>query len=77
MSYQAPTLFGLTYASRLFRQIDKALSFEELCDKTSRVLDLSLSRHGEALLEWLNSWGCRIGGERRPFPEADLRLWFL
>jgi hypothetical protein len=63
VTYQNPSLFGVAYASRLFREVDEAQAFEKLRDNTGRALDLQYpdtNGHAQALLKWLNKWGCRI-----------------
>jgi hypothetical protein len=34
MAHQNPTLFGVAYASRLFREVDSAQAFEKLRNET-------------------------------------------
>jgi len=77
MPYQNPTLFGMVYASRLHREIDKSLGFDEqLRRKTLPALDLQDRDHARALLEWLNKWGCRITKDSFPKISRKLGRWF-
>jgi hypothetical protein len=77
MPYQNPTLFGVAYASRLFREVDETKQvFEELRRKTGSGLDLRNSDHAEALLVWLNKWGCMIPKKSFPVMTAKLGKWF-
>jgi len=59
MPYVNPTLFGLAYAARLFRQFDYDLNFDNFRGAASPV-DLTNPDHARLLRDWLNSWGCRI-----------------
>ncbi len=77
--YQAPTLFGVAYASRLHRQIDKSSGFnEQVRRKISPALDLDLQNrdHAKILLKWLNKWGCRITENSFPKISQQLADWF-
>ena len=79
VAYQDPTLFGVAYASRLHRQIDKSSGFnEQVRCKISPASDLDPRKrnHAKILLEWLNKWGCRI--EKKDFPAISRELagWF-
>jgi hypothetical protein len=79
MAYQNPTLFGVAYASRLFREVDTPSSFEALRRKTGTGgLDLKnpANGHAQALLEWLNKWGCRITKDSFPVISSKLAKWF-
>jgi hypothetical protein len=69
MLYQNPTLFGVAFASRLFRQIDYLSSFEVW-------RDLESPANCEGLLEWLNKWGCRIATESFSERSPKLAAWF-
>ncbi len=57
MPYQNPTLFGMVYTSRLFREVDVPSRYEEFCAETRPTLDLQNPAHAQALLEWLNKCG--------------------
>jgi hypothetical protein len=75
MAYQKPTLFGVAYASRLFREVDEAQAYEKLCDETRPELNLQYpdnNGHAQALLKWLNRWGCRIP---KNSPDALFKNW--
>ena len=72
MAYSPPSLFGVAYASRLFREIDDPSSYQELVSKTLPMLDLGNSSHCAELLKWLNKWGCRIAEGR--FVDLSSRL---
>jgi hypothetical protein len=77
--YQGPTLFGVAYASRLHRQIDKSSGFiEQLRRKIlpDRDLDPQKCSHAKALLKWLNKWGCRITEDSFPKISGELDDWF-
>lgn len=76
MEYKPPTCFGVAYASRLFREIDASGSLTKFRETTKPVLDLGKPKHGLALLQWLNEWGCRIN--RKSFENISERLaeWF-
>lgn len=76
MAYKNPTLFGVAYASRLFREVDASQAFEKLRKATDHRLDLQYpdnNRHAQALLEWLNKWGCRIPAK---LPDALFKNWW-
>ena len=75
MVYQNPTLFGLAYASRVFREVDRAQAFEKLREETGGALNLQYpdnSGHARASLKWLNKWGCRINAKS---PERLFERW--
>jgi hypothetical protein len=75
MVYQNPTLFGLAYASRVFREVDRARAFEELREETGAALNLEYpdnNGHASASLKWLNKWGCRINAKS---PERLFERW--
>jgi hypothetical protein len=66
MAYQKPTLFGVAYASRLFREVDGDQAFETLRRETGPSLNSRFpdrNGHAQALLKWLNNWGCRIAAK--------------
>jgi hypothetical protein len=75
MPYQNPTLFGMVYTSRLFREADVPSSYEELCDRTGPTLNLQNPAHAQAILEWLNKWGCRIEIDLFPRLSQQLAQW--
>ena len=58
-------------------QVDRAT--HELRAATGRHVDLDLAPHRDALLEWLNAWGCRIrvprSGEPTPFHDSIAGWW--
>lgn len=60
MSYQSPTLFGVAYTSRLFREVEPTDTLKAFRDKTGSAPNLLNPEHARALLQWLNKWGCRI-----------------
>jgi hypothetical protein len=75
-----PTLADLRETSALFTglgDVDRAT--RELEEATRPRLDLALAAHGDALLLWLNAWGCRIRvprpGEPMPFQDS-IRVWW-
>src|SRR5437764_7473207 len=76
MAYQDPTLFGLAYASRLFRRIDEPSSFDEFRRKTGGSADLKKPDQAEALLRWLNRWNCRIDVKSFPSLRSALKRQF-
>jgi hypothetical protein len=65
MPYVRPTLFGLAYAARLFRQRDYESSYEAFRAAAS-PLDLTNQNHATLLRDWLNKWGCRIQKHETP-----------
>jgi hypothetical protein len=65
MPYLRPTLFGLAYATRLFRQLDYQSSYEAFRAAAS-PLDLTNQDHVTLLRDWLNKWGCRIKKDKAP-----------
>jgi hypothetical protein len=58
MTYPAPTLFGVVYASRLFREIDESSeAYQKFFSRTAPRLDLKspdTNHHAQYLLDWLN-----------------------
>jgi hypothetical protein len=75
MAYQKPTLFGLAYASRPFHEVDGDQAFETLCRETGPALNLRFpdrNGHAQALLKWLNNWGCRIAAKS---PDTLFQSW--
>lgn len=75
MAYQNPTFFGVTYAARLYREIEVTQSLVKLRHTTGSALNLQDRGHAHALLEWLNKWGCRITREAFPAIAARLAEW--
>jgi hypothetical protein len=77
MPYQNPTLFGMVYASRLFREADVPSRYEEFRTQVGPMLNLQepTHAHAEALLKWLNEWGCRIRVTSFPALSHDLAHW--
>jgi hypothetical protein len=76
----APTLADLRAASRTFTSLgDVDRATRELRAATGRRLDLAVPVHRDALLRWLNAWGCRIRlprpGEPTPFQNAMAVWW--
>jgi hypothetical protein len=54
-------------------------STQELRDATGRDLDLGVPSHRDALLRWLNAWGCRIRYARPGEPDlfdAGVATWW-
>jgi len=79
MVYQNPTLFGVAYASRLFREVDTAQAFEKLREETGPALNLRYpdsNGHAQALLKWLNNWGCRIDAKSSQALFESWGNWF-
>src|SRR6266478_6531154 len=70
-----PTLFGVAYATRLFREVDNPSSFDQLLHLTAPAINLQNSVHATALLNWLNQWGCRIAGNLFPALSTSLSYW--
>lgn len=77
---QAPTLADLSAACETFASfgdVDRAT--RELRAAAGPRLDLAAASHRDALLTWLNAWGCRIRvprpGEPRPFQDAIWAWW--
>ena len=75
MAYQDPTFFGVTYAARLFGEIETSNTLATLRHATGERPDLRNREHAQALLEWLNSWGCRITKEAFPGISDNLAEW--
>lgn len=76
----APTLADLRDAAASFAflgDVDRAT--RELRAAAGRQLDLAVPAHRDALLRWLNAWGCRIRtprpGEPTPFQDAVGAWW--
>jgi hypothetical protein len=57
--YQPPTPFGIMYAHRLFTEVG-GNDYQKFCDRIGTRPNLENDDHSEALLNWLNKWGCRI-----------------
>lgn len=76
MPYNPPTLFGVAYASRLFREIDALSTFQHLLEEAAPVIDLQSPIHTDAVLRWLNKWGCRIAKTRFSVLTQELSKWF-
>jgi hypothetical protein len=77
MEYSQPTLFGVAYASRLFREIDFPSNYEYFVKRTPPTLDLGNECHALELLKWLNIWGgCRINKDHFPGLCSELGRWF-
>src|SRR5467141_3211529 len=70
-----PSLFGVAYATRLFREVDDPSSFDQLLHLTAPAMDLQHPAHAHVLLNWLNQWGCRIGGNLFRALTASLAQW--
>jgi len=77
---RAPTLDDLRDACARFAalgQVDRAT--HELLAATGGHVDLDLALHRDALLAWLNAWGCRIRtprlGEPTPFQDSIATWW--
>lgn len=75
-----PTLADLRAAAETFTSlgaVDRAT--RELQAATGNTVDLGLAAHREALLRWLNAWGCRIRaprpGEPTPFQDNVAAWW--
>jgi hypothetical protein len=65
MEYQKPTMLGLAYVCRLFREVETPM-FQG---------DLQSSAKALALLKWLNNWGCRINTASLPALSKKLLAW--
>ena len=70
-----PTLFGVAYTARLFREVDDPSSFGQLLHLTAPAINLQNPAHVQALLNWLNKWGCRIAGNLFPALSTSLSNW--
>jgi hypothetical protein len=70
-----PTLFGVAYAARLFREVDNPSSFGHLLQLTAPAINLQNPAHAWALLSWLNKWRCRIAGNLFPALSMSLSHW--
>jgi hypothetical protein len=76
----APTLADLRAAVAIFGALgDLDRATRELRAATGGNLDLAVAAHREALLVWLNAWGCRIRtprrGEPTPFQDSLVNWW--
>jgi hypothetical protein len=76
---ERPTLVALREASTVFTSlgaVDRASL--ELRARTGSSVDLAVPGHRDALLRWLNAWGCRIRtprpGEPAPFQD-NVEAW--
>lgn len=74
--YLRPTLFGIAYATRLFREIDSPSSFDILMQDIKPQLNLQNRGHAKAMLTWLNKWGCRIAEDEFDVLSSMLARWF-
>jgi hypothetical protein len=78
--HYVPTLFGVVYASRLFGEVDATSQayrpFRKMTEPELNMLEGDSNGHVDALLNWLNKWGCRIS--KKQFPEITDQLikWF-
>ena len=75
-----PTLADLRAAVTTFSALgDVDRATRELRAATGRELDLAEPGHRDALLVWLNAWGCRIRtprpGERTSFQDSIAAWW--
>jgi hypothetical protein len=75
-----PTLDDLRASSATFTSLgDVDRATRELWAVTGRRLDLAVPGHRDALLTWLNAWGCRIRlprpGESTPFQDSIGAWW--
>jgi hypothetical protein len=77
---ERPTLVALREASAVFTSlgtVDRASL--ELRRRTGPSVDLAVPSHRDALLRWLNAWGCRIRtprpGEPTPFQDSLATWW--
>lgn len=76
----APTLADLRLAAATFASLgDVDGATRKLRAATGPQLDLALATHCDALLAWLNAWGCRIRtprlGEPTPFQDSIAAWW--
>lgn len=74
MPYTRPTLFGLAYTARLFRAVDYGANYDNFRQQVGS-LDLTNEHHASLLLDWLNSWGCRIDRGTLPEFAAGVASW--
>jgi hypothetical protein len=52
-------------------------SYQQLLNKTTPQLDLSLEHHRMALLVWLNSWGCRqVANDHHNTAADEIFQWY-
>ena len=75
-----PTLADLREAATTFAALgDVDRATRELQATTGNAVDLGLPSHRDALLRWLNAWGCRIRtprpGEPTPFQDSVAAWW--
>jgi hypothetical protein len=75
MPYRNPTLFGVVYASHLFREIDVPSAYEQFLAQIGPAPDLRQHAHAMALLDWLNKWRCRINNNLFPALSQSLAHW--
>jgi hypothetical protein len=76
----APTLAELRVAAATFASLgDVDGATRKLRAATGTHVDLALATHRDALLAWLNAWGCRIRtprvGEPTPFQDSIAAWW--
>lgn len=73
MAYVAPTLWGVAYAARLFRETGYQSTYDNLLRETNPRLNLMNAHHVSVLVKWLNKWGCRIGKDNAAAIRSAIR----
>jgi len=75
---QPVTLAHVAMACLMFDSLTRYNeSLSELYRTAHGRLDLSLSTHREALLKWLNEWGCRhLSKEQHRVASESILLWY-
>lgn len=73
-----PTLEALAYACRTYGQTTSYdSSYRQLLDKTGGHVDLTDSAHRDAVLVWLNQWGCRqFKVADHPLASSEMQAWY-
>lgn len=76
MTHHTPTFFDVVYTSRIFREVETQDALSDLRNKTKPALNLLHGEHADALLVWLNRWGCRITKKTFPTLIPKLADWW-
>jgi len=68
----------LAFTSHVFGLMsDYDSSYNQFLDSTNPMLDLMSDVHLEALLKWLNAWGCRqFAKEYHTLASTEIREWY-
>jgi hypothetical protein len=74
VNLRSPTLFGVAYTSRLYREIETPQTLVKLREKIGTP-NLQDREHASKILDWLNKWGCRIKKSEMPSIAVSLAKW--